>query len=668
MNTVYIRFVFLAGSLTAFASHSPGGLIDTLVIPGEMSDLSTDGVGANHNRLGGTSDLLYDRARNVYYSLADGGPGGGLLPYLARMQQFTLDVEPHTGAISDFQLQKTILFKTADGTDTYNGQLPGLLSGDRSNLGLSFDPEGLALAVNGNFFVSDETGPSLYEFTPVAVGNTIEARFVRAFDTPDNLRPVDALGMINYDAERKSTPALVSGHQEKRGFEGLAVTPDGQTLFAVVQAPLAQEGPNNQGRRGRNTRIVRFDVTTGQSTGQFIYPLEDIASINARIGDESASFSTTDQGRSIGVSSLMALSDHELLAMERDDRGIGVDNPANTDPVLSAVGTKRIYRIDLNGATDASTVSLAGTGDLPAGVIPVSKSLFLDLQAQLSAAGLPIPDEFEGLTFGPSVNDGRLPVLLIGTDNDYSVRWTDEGVQLDVYNDGTDGPVDGDRLGRALLPWRIYSFALPLFAGDADMDMDFDQLDLVRVQVAGKYLSGQPATWGEGDWDGAPGGYPGNPPLGDALFDQHDIVAALRADIYLTGPYTAWASLRREAQHVGVASVPEPIGVLLLGVGVACLAAYRRRFRGPCVALCGFLPSQRKCLPRKEVSMVLRPLVMAVATAALIASPVGCQRGSNGVPPEARDARSVPPPESATTATQRRCCACPGLCRIEKLP
>ena len=61
----------------------------------------------------------------------------------------------------------------------------------------------------------------------------------------DNLRPVDALGMINYDAVHASTPALVSGHQDRRGLEGLAIKPDGQTLFAVVQAPLAQEGPNN---------------------------------------------------------------------------------------------------------------------------------------------------------------------------------------------------------------------------------------------------------------------------------------------------------------------------------------------------------------------------------------------------------------------------------------
>ncbi len=43
-----------------------------------------------------------------------------------------------------------------------------------------------------------------------------------------------------------------------------------------------------------------------------------------------------------------------------------------------------------------------------------------------------------------------------------------------------------------------------LQAGDADQDLDFDQLDLVKVQIAAKYLTGQAATWGQGDCNGAP--------------------------------------------------------------------------------------------------------------------------------------------------------------------
>ncbi len=81
----------------------------------------------------------------------------------------------------------------------------------------------------------------------------------------------------------------------------------------------------------------------------------------------------------------------------------------------------------------------------------------------------------------------------------------------------------------------------PLQPGDADQDLNFDERDLVRVQQAAKFLSGQVATWGEGDFNGAPGGRPGSPPAGNGLFDQLDIVAALRGGTYSTGPYAALA-------------------------------------------------------------------------------------------------------------------------------
>ena len=56
-----------------------------------------------------------------------------------------------------------------------------------------------------------------------------------------------------------------------------------------------------------------------------------------------------------------------------------------------------------------------------------------------------------------------------------------------------------------------------LQAGDADQDLDFDQFDLIKVQIAATYLSGTAATWGDGDWNGAPGGSQGNPPAGDVV-------------------------------------------------------------------------------------------------------------------------------------------------------
>jgi hypothetical protein len=121
-----------------------------------------------------------------------------------------------------------------------------------------------------------------------------------------------------------------------------------------------------------------------------------------------------------------------------------------------------------------------------------------------------------------------------------------------------------------------------LWAGDADMNLRFDQLDLLRVQQSGKYLTGQTATWGDGDWNGAPGGTVGNPPAGDGVFNQFDIVAAASPAHYATGPYAALqpggqpndsrTSVRYDAAS-GELSVDPPVGVNLTSINIDSAAA-----------------------------------------------------------------------------------------------
>jgi hypothetical protein len=459
-STVSQSITIFDNDLPPVTSAANAALVTSITVPGNATDLAS-GSGANQNRLGGFgSDFFYDYRNDVYYGLADRGPGGGVISYGTRVEKFSINIDPTTGAIANYSLLQTILFVIPAGTtlngityatDTpFNGLNATLLNGNGGSLGQSQDPEGFVVGANGNFFVSDEYGPSIYEFSP-------DGRFVRAFVQPSNVLP-RVNGSLNFAADTTST----TGRQDNRGYEGLAISPDGTKLFAAFQDPLQEEGTPT-GRNSRNVRIVRFDVATGQSDAQYIYQLESLTDINSRIPGTVNDFGATAQGRNIGISSLIAVNNSELLVIERDNRGLGVTDPLAT----TVVGSKQVFKIDLTGATDVSGISLTGTNTLPAGVTPVSKSTFLDIAGALQGAGQKVPEKIEGLAIGPQLSDGSF-ALVVATDNDFSVTQDAGNVQLDVYTNGVstvqvplNGTPPAPPAGEppyTLIPSYIYSF------------------------------------------------------------------------------------------------------------------------------------------------------------------------------------------------------------------
>lgn len=408
-------FCLLALALSTQAAAADWSLTEVLPISARSVDRVAPGThSANVNRLGFFSDLTYDKDTHTWYALSDRGPGGGVIGYATRVQQMIIPVNPFNGELIGKPIVlRTILFTDNNG-QPFNGLNPTLLNGTPNALGNSFDPEGFALGRNGHFYVADEYGPSLYEFDR-------RGRYLRAFEIPENLRPRQADGQANYNDGR---PTIVTGRQDNRGFEGLTFNASGTRLYGVMQDPLVNEGANNDGRRSRWVRVVEFDAATGKSTAQFAYPLESIDTLNAIDPTDDDDFSATHQGRSIGLSAITALSDHEFLVLERDNRGLGVE-------VTGTPLHKRIYRIDLRGASDIQNVSLAGSNDLPAGIVAVAKQPETDLLATLHSVGSDIPEKLEGLAIGPRLIFGGRTVL-VGSDNDYSVTQTGAGEQFDV--------------------------------------------------------------------------------------------------------------------------------------------------------------------------------------------------------------------------------------------
>ena len=391
MSSSQLPGLLLACAITS-AAHAQTvydvGFVNGLALSGGALDRS---AGSDvERRLGYFSDLYYDRQRNEWWGLSDRGPGGGTLSYETRVQRFTLDVAAN-GAIGNFQVAQTIKF-TRSGVP-----LNGLAPNPSDVLGNAFDPEGFVInPKNGNLLVSDEYGPSLYEFDR-------NGQLVREYTMAPNLVP--KVGATpNYDAK---PPTLTSGREPNRGLEGLAISPDGKYAYAVLQNGAVQDGWSSSSR-GRYTRIVKFDTATGQAVGQYAYQLD-----------------SASQGR--GISALVALGNDRFMILERNNRGIGVG-------ATLASPDKNVFMIDLNGATDVSGIDLPASGDLPFGFTAMSNFtnvIYLDVDT-LAALGSKSPEKWEGLAVGPQLANGSF-LVLAGSDNDYSVTQSDGGEQFDVW-------------------------------------------------------------------------------------------------------------------------------------------------------------------------------------------------------------------------------------------
>jgi hypothetical protein len=228
-------------------------------------------------------------------------------------------------------------------------------------------------------FISDEYGPYVYQFDRLT-GNRI-----KTFALPTKLAVNFQSPQGDLEIDANNNPV---GRIANKGMEGLAITPDGKMLVGIMQANLEQDAKGN-------LRIVTIDIASG-ATHEYAYQLTDGS----------------------GVSEIVAVNNHQFLADERDGNGLG-DKPLLTD-TASAAKVKKLYLIDLAGATDVSDVATLPSPQ----VTPVSKVLFLDVVSALNAAGIDkrlIPSKLEGVAFGQDVVIDNVVkhTLYIANDNDF---------------------------------------------------------------------------------------------------------------------------------------------------------------------------------------------------------------------------------------------------------
>ena len=364
----------------------------------------------NGFKVGGFSGLIAPDATGTnFITTTDRGPNGEIKVDGKKELAFPLpNYSPRIVKLrlegGKLQVVDTIILKLPDGyTDpvTKSREVTGLPSFEGSGedafspdgkqaYGVDpygLDPESIALDPrDGSYWLGEEYGPSIVH---VASDGTLLMRI-----TPKGL----GLSLPGVSV-RELLPEAFRLRKANRGFEGLAISPDGTRLFVMVQSPLLNPDKKS-GEASRHVRIAVFDASDGDNpklAGVYVYQTQKASDVGAAEQDE------------IKIGDLAAISRTRILVGERDS--------------VEGGSHKKVYLVDLAGATDVSqndeldgkTVEQASGADLTkAGIEYVKKSMVVDL-AKLGFS----PDKFEGLALIDSTT------IAVVDDNDFGVSAID---------------------------------------------------------------------------------------------------------------------------------------------------------------------------------------------------------------------------------------------------
>ena len=314
---------------------------------------------------------------------------------------------------------------------------PTTIAGTTINNRLTLDAEGLILdnraGKTGTGWVGDEYGAYIYRFDA-------NKQLVGQLRLPQALVPHSPLGTVNFAADPPT-----NGRRINQGMEGIAQSPDGNTVFALLQSATIQDsGSGNQGRS--NTRLAVFDVSASDTPSA---PVREYVIQLPRVDDNGG---TPSVNRTAAQSAIIALNDHQLLILSRDGNGRGANNG-------SAV-FKSVLLADLSNASNiAGSFGLEGSKVAPGGVLEASVTAIewkeaLNMLGTLPAGDLTkfginldandgdsntLSEKWEALGLVPT-NDGTGEYFLfVGNDNDFQTqtgKLLDANGVLQDYNAG----------------------------------------------------------------------------------------------------------------------------------------------------------------------------------------------------------------------------------------
>ena len=250
-------------------------------------------------------------SKGDYLVMSDNGFGaqGNSADYVLRVHRISPDFKTKTGGSGTISVQSFITLRDPDFKinfpivaekptyySTTNIPVDIAIVRNRYLTGADFDIESVREAHDGTLWFGDEFGPFLLHTD--ATGKVLDA-------------PISLPGVF-----APQNPFLAGGTPNlpaSRGFEGMAITPDGKTLYPLLEGSLTTD-PDQ-----RRLIINEFDIDARRYTGrQWFYRLDAPIQTGQSIGD------------------MTAITKSTFVIIERDG-GQG-----------ATALFKKIYKVDLN--------------------------------------------------------------------------------------------------------------------------------------------------------------------------------------------------------------------------------------------------------------------------------------------------------------------------------
>jgi hypothetical protein len=283
----------------------------------------------------GFSALVSGRSPGEYLAMADNGFGtkANSSDFLLRAYYITPDFKTAKGGGGTVAVGEFVQFRDPNGVIGFPIQ-----RSDRLLTGADLDPESLQRGKDGDLWMGDEFGPWIVHFDETGI--LLEP----PFRVPATL--VGSTSVTGF-LESPSSPFISLASQAtvggSRGFEAMAVTPDGKYLYGLLEGATVQD-PNKDRRY-----LLEFSITDRAFTGN-VWQYRTQPTVT---GVQQCCF-MADMG---------ALDQHRMVVIERDN-GRGAPVPPNPAPFSRGVYVFDLRNVGSDGFLEKTRiVDLAAIAD-----------------------------------------------------------------------------------------------------------------------------------------------------------------------------------------------------------------------------------------------------------------------------------------------------------------